>query len=132
MSGFFTEAATIEGYFIDNWDHTEIAHDNVTFDPVATVVKEYVRFSDLYAGGRQASLGNNPLFRYRGMVAIQIFVKPNTGSARYLELVDFVTAIFRARRITDVNFEVPYPVKIGNREGWYQVNVLCPYYRDEE
>jgi len=127
---FFQGQATTEQYFNDNWDHTPIAYDNVYFEPQA--VDEWVRFTDSNAGGRQASLGDNPLYRYRGIVTIQVFVKPNTGAARYLELADFITGMFRSQRVSGVQFEVPRPVKVGDRDGWCQVNVLCPYYRDEE
>ena len=127
---FVLEQSSIEIEFSNNWPHTQIARDNVSFSPQG--LDEWVRFSDLNADAKQASLGNNPLFRYRGMVVIQIFTKVNSGAARALELSDYVTGIFRSKKIGDVQFQVPAVTRIGPRDGWYQVNVDCPYYRDEE
>ena len=127
--GFFDEQSTVQMEFKNNWPYTAIAYDNETFSPQG--LDEWVRFTDLNAGGKQASLGNNPLYRYRGMVVVQIFVKPNTGPARFLRLADYVTGIYRSKRIGSTQFGVPAVTRIGPRDGWYQVNVDCPYYRDE-
>lgn len=130
MTGFVTEQSDIVSAFETAWNFTRIAHDNEQFDPQS--LTEYVRITDNKVGGRQASLGDNPLYRYRGIVTVQVFVKPNIGTARSMALCDNVTPIFRSARIGQIQFQVPYPVVVGNRDGWYQVNVICPYYRDEE
>lgn len=128
--GFFEQQSAIEQEFKDNWPHTPIANDNVQFDPQG--MEEWVRLTDLNAYGKQASLGNSPLYRYGGMVVVQVFTELNTGSARAKQLVDLVTPIFRSKRISGIQFYVPAVTRIGPRDGWYQVNVDCPYYRDEE
>lgn len=128
--GFFDQQSTIEQAFLTAWTYTPVAKDNVSFEP--QTLSEYVRLTDLNAYGRRASLGNNPLYRYGGMVVVQIFTKLNTGSARAKVLADLVTPIFRDRRIGDVQFFVPAVTRVGPRDGWYQVNVDCPYYRDED
>lgn len=128
--GFFSSTSAIEQYFSTTWTYTPVAWENVQFD--ATNLDEWVRFVDQNASGNRAALGNNPLYRYRGIVTVQIFVKPNVGQKRVSDLIDNLTTLFRDQVISGVNFGVPHPTKIGIRDGWYQVNVLCPYYRDEE
>jgi hypothetical protein len=128
--GFFQAQSDVSQYFSDNWSHTQVDYGNIYFDPKN--LDEWVRFTDQVSTGRRASLGDNPLYRYVGMVTVQIFVKPNAGEARALELCDFVTALFRDQRINGTQFRVPQPNKIGVRDGWYQVNAVCHYYRDEE
>lgn len=128
--GFFSSTSDLEQYFATNWTYTGVAHENSLFD--STNVNEWVRFIDQNASGNRAALGNNPLYRYRGIVTIQVFVKPNVGQNRALSLADNVTALFRDQVISGIHFGVPQITKIGIRDGWYQVNVICPYYRDEE
>lgn len=127
--GYADSHAVIENEFVSAWTETRIAHENEHFDPMG--LDEWVRFVNLTGGGGQASLGNNPLYRYRGIVVVQIFVLPNTGWARADELADLVTPIYRSRRISDVQFGVPVATRMGERDGWHQVNVDCPYYREE-
>lgn len=130
MTAFVAETE-IQNHFVTGWDdETPVAQDNVSFEPQS--VTEYVRFVDDNAGARQVSLGDNPRFRYRGLVTVQAFLKPNTGTSRAMELFDLVTEIFRAQKVGSVQFEVPRMNTVGDRDGWYQVNFLCPYYRDEE
>ena len=117
-------------YFQANWTYTPVDYANTFFDPQN--VDEWVRFVDNSSSSRLSALGDNPLYRYRGMVTVQVFVKPSVGEGRVLALCDNVTTLFRDKRISGIQFGVPQPNKIGTRDGWYQVNVICPYYRDEE
>lgn len=128
--GFQSSAAQVFQQFKTAWTHTPIVFENEFYDP--TNVEEWIRYTDHTSSARRASLGNNALFRYRGIVAIQTFTKPSIGKGRALELSDYVTNIFRDQKIGATQFYVPYPNVIGTRDGWYQVNVLSPYYRDEE
>lgn len=127
---FFDALQSVIQHFATNWTYTPVAYANDAFD--TENVAEWARFTDNNSTGSRASLGNNPLYRYRGIVTVQLFVKPNIGPARVQQLTDFVTSIFRDQRISGTQFYVPRPEVIGMRDGWYQVNVLCPYYRDEE
>lgn len=124
-----SELSIIESYFTDNWPYTSIAYQNVNFNPEA--LDEWVRISVLPASANQISLGSNPYFRYRGVVAIQIFTKPGIGSRRSTELADYITSLFRSKNISGIQFGVPEAHRMGAVNGWYQVNVNCSYYREE-
>jgi hypothetical protein len=126
---YAAELTAIESEFATNWPHTEVAYQNVNFNPEA--LDEWVRISALPASANQISMGSNPYFRYRGLVAVQIFTKPGMGSLRSSQLADYVTAVFRSKNIGGIQFGVPAATRIGTVNGWYQVNVNCPYYREE-
>ena len=65
------------------------------------------------------------------MLFVQIFVKPDIGSGRALELADTITTLFRAKRIGGIVFLVPKVQKVGVFKDWYQVNVSVEFSREE-
>lgn len=106
----------------------DIVHDNEQY---AGPNLEWLRVSVLPATGKQKSMGDSPTFRYYGVLAIQIFTKPNTGSGRALEISDMITSLLRAKRLNGIQFFVPTTNKVGVDLGWYQVNVLTEFYRED-
>lgn len=128
--GFQSSQAAIEVLFGDNWSYTPITYEGVTYDPKE--VDEYVRISVQEPGGNQGSCGTqNVLFRYRGTFQVQIFIRDGQGSGRALELADLVTPIFRSKIVNGIHYGVPAVVKVGPSNAWYQVNVICEFYREE-
>lgn len=125
------EFISITDYFNTQWaSATPIAWPNVRFDPDEHV--EFVRVTILNGDAFQASMGNDVNdYRHLGIVVVQIFVEPNSGAKRARSLVDSVCSIFRSKYIDDLRFRTPDVNTIGIREGRYQVNVNCPFYRDE-
>lgn len=127
---FLAEQTTIEDYFTDNWSHTVIAYDNVEFNPKDH--DEWVRFVIRPSTARQSAMGDVPAHRYFGNIFVQIFTKSDIGVGRSLTLADYVTALFRSVNISGIQFRTPNVTRIGNMEdGWFQVNVDCPYFREE-
>lgn len=120
---------SIESEFVTNWTYTQVARDNVDFEPQS--LTEWVRITVLPASGRQASMGADPLFRYNGLFCVQIFTRSGLGWGRATELADLITPLFRNRRLGNIQFYVPEMMRVGVTDGWYQVNVDCPFYREE-
>lgn len=83
------------------------------------------------ASARQASLGNNPLFRYRGIVVIQHFIRVGLGAGRARALADLSSTIFLNLDLGNIHFGVPEASSMGSTDGWYGWNVDCPFYREE-
>lgn len=123
----------IENFIQANWPHTSvpIIFDNVHFDPQDTT--EWIRVSVKYDEPFQASLGDNPAFRYFGVLFFQIFLKPDVGSGRAAELADTITSLFRAQTISGLTFRVPEMNPVTSRKpmDWYQVNVSITFFRGE-
>lgn len=126
---YSSEKRAMEQRFAAAWNHTPIQWPNVAFNP--TTLSEWVRISIAGMESFQASMGDDTnLFRYPGLVAVSIFVRPNSGAKRTDELVDAVCDIWRAAQFNGISMKTPYKVEIGVVDGWYQVNVLCSYQRD--
>jgi hypothetical protein len=128
---FKAEQTDIEQFFRSGWPYTVIAFDNVEFNPAA--YNEWVRFVIRNGNARQSSIaGNNPGFRYYGVIYVQIFTRASIGTGRALELADFVTGLFRSANVNGIQFKTPSITRVGNMEdSWFQINVDCPYYREE-
>lgn len=128
--GFQAAQSAIETLFNTSWTHTLIARDGVDFDPRS--LNEWVRFSVREAAANQASIGTqNQLYRYYGVLFVQIFTKNGLGSGRAKELADLVTPIFRSKIVNGIHYRVPVVTTVGPSDAWYQVNVSCEFYREE-
>ena len=126
---FVSEKATIEQYVQANYASTLVKYENDEMNDSSA--SEWIRVSTQNADAFQASLGSNPLFRYVGVLFVQIFVKPDIGSGRALELADTISTLFRAKRIGGIVFLVPKVQKVGVFKDWYQVNVSVEFSREE-
>lgn len=121
--------------FDTQWANTTpIAWPNVTFDPPDAAA--WVRFVATDATARTASFGDpgNNVHRHTGLLTLMIFVPVNTGDKEALELADQASAIFRGWQdaASGLRFrQPPFVRQVGPDRKWYQVNVLCPFERDE-
>lgn len=125
---YAAEKSVIEQYIVDNYTSTLIKFEN---DVMIEDVSEWVRISIQNASAKQVSLGSNPMFRYVGILFIQVFIKPDIGSGRALQIADEFTNLFRAKRINGILFLVPEIQRIGISGDWYQTNVSVQFSREE-
>jgi len=130
------ERQDIETYFTTSWGTTtKIRWDNVKWtEPVAD--PSWVALTVITDEAAQISLGDNPLYRFPGMVIVQVFVKEGTGTGVANQLADQVVEAFRLRTLGVtatgfVKFQTPWKRREGIKEGWFQMNVFAPYARDE-
>lgn len=119
------EKKIIEEYFKLNWPHTPVMYENKNYIGDS----DWVRLSIQHGDSFQATMGDDPAFRFIGVVNVQIFTKTDTGSGRALELVDFVDALFRNLVISTIQFKVPQVRKVPSTTEWFQVNVSTDFYR---
>lgn len=128
---YLQEKVDIETFFAGQWSHTPYVFDNC----MSMEDDEWVRLSIQHGDSFQASMGDNPAFRHIGVVFVQIYTKPNTGSGRAMELADLVDQMFRNLVLTNLRFKVPQVRHIHNnsrinqRPEWLQVNVSTEFYR---
>lgn len=123
---YLEEKLAIEGFFQANWTETEYVFENGE-SPAAS---EWVRFSIQNGDAFQASLGDNPAFRYPGVVFVQIFTLKDTGSGRALEIADAADLLFKLAVVDGIVFKVPQIRKVNAQDTeWYQVNVSIEFYR---
>lgn len=126
---FSEERKAIEERFQDNWSETAIRYPNTSFSTKDRV--EFVSIQHIPDDKKEQSLGTDPvLLRSYGDIVVQIFVKPNSGAARALQLADLVADLWRSARFDGITVKAPRISIVGIVEGWYQVDVISPYYRD--
>lgn len=92
---------------------------------------EWVRVNILNADGKQISLGDNPYYRYIGLLIFQIFIKPNVGSGRAKQIADQITTMFRGITLHGMTFDPPTMDTVGESGGWFQINVSTKFSREE-
>lgn len=127
---FAKERAVLESYFHDNWTETEVAYDNVDFDPSTDA---WVRFKIQNGDSVQADINHsNPLYRHIGVVMVQVFVPVKSGTNRARELADTVSNMFRrVQPGHGITLRTPSIFTVGPNNEWFQVNVSCPFWRNE-
>lgn len=104
-----------------------VIHPNEQFTGEAT---EWIRLTIQPAKGEIRTLGFES-FRYTSLLYVQIFVLPDSGSGRSMELVNEVTNLLRAKTLLGLTFKVPKYHDIGTNKGWYQINVVTEFYRED-
>jgi len=127
---YLQEQIIIENYAKVNIPGIAFEFDNVALD--TSNLDEWIRLTILSGDSSLIGLGGGSTKCYRivGVASFQIFVKQNIGSKRALELADQVVGLFRTS-VDSVKFISPSVKRIGMRDGWYQVNADCPFYRDD-
>ncbi|MDJ0952477.1 MAG: phage tail terminator-like protein [Acidimicrobiia bacterium] len=126
---FDAERQVIETRFEANWSATPVRYPNVKFSTKDQT--EFVAIQHIPDDKMEKSLGTDPVqYRSYGDIVVQIFVKPNSGAARALQLADLVADVWRSAKFSGITVMAPRVAIVGVIEGWYQVDVISPYYRD--
>ena len=126
---YVAEQLSLETWWDARWSLTSTSYDNVAFDP--SDLDEWVRFDNLPDDAKQASMGSGvQYYRHFGIISIQIFVLPNSGATRAILLAETACGFLRSAKIDEVTMFAPFVRKVGVADGWYQLNVMCNYYRD--
>lgn len=116
------------------WTATALTFENVNFDP--TSVSEFARFTVQFGEPSQRALGGS-CYRIIGVAFLQIFIKPNIGTFRLVELADIASTMFANQRLPlgagYIHLWLPSLAKSTNaRDGWVMGNLSCPFYFDSE
>lgn len=132
--GFAAVEKDIVSRFQSNWGTTTrwTTDGDVGFDPPNNAA--WVRVSVRDGDSEQVSLGNTPRFRHYGTIIIQVFVRRDSGSRLAKTHADTISAYYRNSTFgtPTIYCRAPYITNVGEREGWYQVNVNIPYQWDED
>lgn len=121
------ELNVINNIFDDFAGGVKVIHPNEKFDGE---VDEWIRLTIQPAKGDIRTLGDLK-FRYTSILYVQVFVLPDSGSGRSMELVSEVTSLLRAKTINGLTFKTPTYQDVGTKNGWYQINVLTEFYRED-
>jgi len=110
----------------------EIAWANVSYRPTAG--QAYMRVEIQNSTGRLAGLGSSAdLYRYRGIIAIDLIVPEHTGTETIRDYMDALNVVFRNKQFDGITTMVPQKGEYmpQSRKGWYKFPIAIPFYRDE-
>jgi len=127
---FEAEASFIRSHFNNLWaGRTAVAWDNVPFSKPDAA---WVRLSVNRDGAARRELGSTATRRFIGTTLVEVFTQANTGTAENDELCEVVASIFRdvTDADTHIHFGEPEVLSVGNSDGWFKQDVLCPFARD--
>ena len=128
---YLQEKLDIEGFFRSNWPDTPIVFENGE----SLEDETWVRLTIVNGLARQVSMGDDPAFRYNGVVYVQIYADKGIGTARPLALADKADNLFKNLVLGNLRFKVPQvrrePIKqqVNLRPSWLQINVSTEFYR---
>lgn len=132
---FEDERKVIEKAFASAWGATtKVRFENQAWaEPKDD--KTWVALSIVTTDGVQISLQERALHRYGGTVIVQVFQKERTGTSDANKLAGKAAEVFRGRTLCEddsglLRFRTPSKLTVGPNNGWYQINVRCPYFRD--
>ena len=129
MTTTYVDEYTVARGLLSGWTATPIVWENTGSKPAGLAA--WMRFTLLSTAtdhigmpmiGRRA--------RHSGEVVLEFFVPIGGGPGDVLRLVDQAMALFAGKTTGGLRFLVPVPDIIGEDEGWYRVNLRCPFIRD--
>lgn len=134
MTGYADERKAIESRLQAAWTATPIRFENV---PFVETDQPYVALFILDGEGQQISAGTVALRRWPGLIIVQVFERPDSGTQGIRTWADSLAAIFDRQQFSSGNSglircRIPSIVPIGIREGWFQLNVTVPFIRDRD
>jgi len=127
---FEDECALLEARFASSWaTFSPIDWDNFHYTPVTKT--PYVEFRVIPGFALQVSTGASQTYRSDGVIHVKCFLEENDGRKSADQYADKAAGIFRGWRSSGLTCRAPYVTRIGELDGWYQLLVTVPYFRDE-
>jgi len=122
-SKFQQEIAEVESLFTlyDNQDSDDQPDNEI-----------WCRWSVRLGQSFQAEIGVSGRTRTPSVAIAQLFAPVGAGDGEQMELADKISDAFKHVTTEDVRYQTPSVATIGRRENWWQVNVTCPFYADDQ
>lgn len=131
----FEDEFTATRALLAGWTTTRLAWPNQQFTkPKPTDDLAYVNVSVLSVDARHSGiLGNGGVARFQGEVVLELYAplqSKSWGQGDIARVIDELVARFLGATSTGLRFRVPILDPVGEDEGWYHVNLRCPFVRD--
>lgn len=76
-------------------------------------------------------VGESSAYRQTGVLILMIMCESGRGDQRALSIAASCVTAFKSKTVDGVVYETPSPESVGlNPNGYWQVNVTCPFYSD--
>ena len=115
-------------YLKDRWVACDLVVENQQYDPSSGA--DHIRLYTLFGEAQSEIIGPNRPTRHVGQIEIQIFTALGEGPAQIDYLTDLAMEVFSKQIINTIHCQDSYPELIGENGGWYQCNVITPFYFD--
>lgn len=122
---------------IQNKFETEFAvlypNFKIVFDNIKSEKSKdgFIQFSILNGTSALKGLGKKRLFRYPGVISIDIFYPLKKGTKLVDEIADNIETIFRAKTFSGITCRSVIRNDIGKEDNFWRVNLSYPFYRNE-
>jgi len=128
---FEAETLAIETRFEAQWGTTTpYRHDNVDYTPVSEIT--FVELEIHNGQGRRINIGDaDKLYRYPGIISINIHGAKSKGTRALKALADTAAAIFQGVQFSGIICYTSGITRIGEIDGRFVYNVSTPFTRDE-
>ncbi len=105
----------------------------IIFDNIkdATQAASFVILNILNGASMLRGLGATRLFRYAGVVSVDIFIPLKTGVKIADQYADTVDGIFRGQQFGGLLFRASSRNDLGMDDTYWRVNISIPFQRDE-
>lgn len=84
-----------------------------------------------FNGARQADLSSNPVHRHIGFYILTVKVKQGQGTAKVLQLLEFLYTRLQRRTISGVHLEMASVVSPASAGEWYGASAMIPFRIDK-
>lgn len=128
--GYADERSAIISFFNANWSMTPwLVENDIKEQPDDDA---WVRLTIRNGEANQVTLGTNGYHRFPGTIICQVFVPKNKGTKQSSEIADALVSLFANWQHSAVKVMSPYCVTVGVVQDFHQVNVMVPFYRNEQ
>lgn len=93
-------------------------------------LEKFIRLTITPVSSEQRDVGGNA-DRFEGLITVQVLIKAGLGSNLGRKIADEIYYAFNRANIDGLQCRSTYiDVFPNTQDGWYQINVNTPYYRD--
>jgi hypothetical protein len=105
-----------------------IVFDNIKSDKP---INGFIMLNILNGASALRGLGLTKLYRYAGVVSVDIYIPSKTGLQLADHYADTIDAIFRGQQFGGLLFRASTRTDLGDDDNYWRVNISAPFQRDE-
>lgn len=84
-----------------------------------------------FNGARQADMSSNPVHRHYGYYILTVKVKQGHGTAKVLQLLEFLYSRLQRRKVGGVHLEMASVISPAQVGEWYGASAMIPFRIDK-
>lgn len=109
---------------------TDVVYENGPVKGENEISSPWVDMEVRFYGASEATVGERPMGRHSGAVALAVFTRNGDGTGAADALIDSLIEHFRSRRVGGGVLKFPQRLTPSLARGWHKVGVLIPFTLD--